>query len=46
MKDMMLLIKVQVYPEIPGKMSYTQVKKYPDLDRPEIKFPDPTRKYS
>ena len=27
-------------------MSLTPVKKYPDPDRPEIKFPDPTRKYS
>ena len=34
----------QVYPRNPErKMFHTQVKKYPDPDRPEIKFPDPDR---
>ena len=41
MKDM-FLIKVQVYSQIPGKTVSYPVKKYTDLDRPEMKFPDPT----
>ena len=39
----MFLIKIQLYPRNPGKNVPYPGKNIPDRDRPEIKFPDPTR---
>ena len=39
----MFSIKIQVYPQNPGKNYIIPRQKIPDPDRSEIKFPDPTQ---
>ena len=35
-------LRCKFIPELPGKMSHTPVKQYPNPDPSETKFPDPT----